>query len=237
MCLNKVQWALNRPGNFLVAHNDAEMIHIQLWHITYYCVQMALLFWTNTTQLCCYSSAVSTDVSVSMKFIGKEIILLNLFLLMSAFFGSTLIETNEANITVFNINKKIQLTRRPIWPNVVRESLLTAQSNLTHWRSIQRMKIFLPQEQWLVQESSVPPTLKLLISNGLNWNKSHVANIMFDNVIVNLSGKASFSETLTSFQFRGQTQALCVGGQCTQGFADFAPTGFVWPHSSSFNSI
>lgn len=74
------------------------------------------------------------------------------------------------------------------------------------------MKIFLPPEQLLVQENSVPPTPKLLIRNGLNWNKSHVANITFDNVIVNLSGKASFSEMLTSQKFPisgPDTNSLC----------------------------
>lgn len=53
---------------------------------------------------------------------------------------------------------------------------------------------------------------------------------MFDNVIMNLSGKAPFPETLTSqkFPFLGpDTQTFCVGGQCNEGSADFAPTGFV----------
>lgn len=70
--------------------------------------------------------------------------------------------------------------------------------------------------------------------------KSRVAYIMFDKVIVNLSGKVIFLKMLTCQKFPApwpDNKTLCVGGQCSKGFADSAPTGFVWSHPSPSNSI
>lgn len=97
--------------------------------------------------------------------------------------------------------------------------------------------VLLPEQLCLQQKvgtAKLPNCLLVMARIGI---KSHVAYIMFNKVIMNLSGKVLRCWQVKCFQLHGQTQTLCEGGQCSEGFADSAPMGFVWPHPSPSNSI